>query len=99
MKKKYRGFYVDWWQIKRSTVYRGAAVIFLFAMLFGGCWWLWHSNFSLANPETTEIPKDAALIVSFEGDVRVIRAATRETILVTRATYVTAKTEAVTFYL
>ena len=36
------------------------------------------------------IPKDAARIVSYEGDVRIVRAATRETIFVTRATYVAA---------
>lgn len=36
------------------------------------------------------VPKDAARIVSYEGDVRVIRASTRETILVTKETYVAA---------
>ncbi len=39
MKKKYRGFYVDWWQIKRSTVYRGAAIILFLALLVGAGWW------------------------------------------------------------
>ncbi len=90
MEKKYRKFYVDWWQIKRSTVFGGAAVILFFAFLIVSGWWLWQRNFLLANPETTEIPKDAARIVSFEGDVRIIRAATRETILMTRVTFVAA---------
>ncbi len=90
MEKKYRKFYVDWWQIRRSTIYGGAAIILLIASLAGGGWWLWRNNFFLANPETAEIPKDAARVVSFEGDVRIIRAATRETILVTRITFVAA---------
>ena len=36
------------------------------------------------------MPRDAAKIISFEGDVRIIRSATRETILVTRVTFVAA---------
>jgi len=90
MEKKYRRFYVDWWQIKRSTIYSVAAAILLFALLGGGGWWLWRNEFFLAKTETTETPKDAAKIVSFEGDVRIIRASTRETIVVTRATSVSA---------
>ena len=90
MEKKHRGIYVDWWQIKRSTVYGGAAILLFFALLFGGGWWLWQSNFLIAAPDTTEIPKDAAKITSFEGDVRIVRAATRETILITKPTFVSA---------
>ena len=35
-------------------------------------------------------PKDAAQLISFEGDVRVIRASTRETLLVTKPIFVAA---------
>jgi len=90
MEKKYRRFYVDWWQIRRSTVFGGAAIILFLAGLGGGGWWLYHNDFFLAKPEQTEIPKDAARIVSFEGDVRIIRAVTRETVLVTKPTFVSA---------
>ncbi len=90
MEKKYRKFYVDWWQIKRRTVYGGAAIVLILAITIGGGWWLWHSDFFNAAPETAAAPKDAAKVISFEGDVRIIRAATRETILVTRATFVAA---------
>jgi len=90
MESKYRKFYVDWWNIKKSTVYGIIAGIVLVCLLVGGGWWLWRSNFLLPNPDKTEIPKDAARIVSYEGDVRVIRASTRETILVTKETYVAA---------
>ncbi len=90
MAKKYRGVYVDWWQIKRSTVFGGAAIILFLIGLIGGGWWLYKNDFFLAKPDQAEIPKDAARIVSFEGDVRIIRAATRETILVTKLTFVSA---------
>lgn len=90
MEKKYRGFYVDWWQIRRSTVYSGAAIFLLVALLGGGGWWLWRSNFLNAAPADADAPKDAAKVVSFEGDVRIVRAATRETILVTKPTFVSA---------
>ncbi len=90
MEKKYRKYYVDWYQIKRSTVFGGAAIFLFFAVLGGGGYWLYQKDFFLAKQEITEIPPDAARVISFEGDVRIIRAATRETILVTRTTYVSA---------
>jgi hypothetical protein len=90
MEKKYRGFYVDWWQIRRSTVYGGAALVLLLILLGGGGWWLWRSNLFSATPDAVETSKDAAKVVAFEGDVRIVRAATRETILVTKPTFVSA---------
>jgi hypothetical protein len=90
MEPKYRKFYVDWWNIKRSTIYRIAAILVFFAVIGFGGWWILKSNWLVAKPDTTEGPKDAAKVISFEGDVRIIRAATRETILVTRPTFVSA---------
>ena len=90
MEKKFRKFYVDWWQIKRSTIYGIAALILSVAAIIGGGWWLWQSDYFNHAPEITNAPKDAAKIISFEGDVRIVRAATRETIVVTRVTYVAA---------
>lgn len=90
MEKKQGRFYVDWWQIKRSTVFGGAALLAFFALLFGGGWWIYKSDYFSRNPEATDAPKNAARIVSFEGDVRVVRAATRETILITKPTFVSA---------
>jgi len=90
MKSKYRKIYIEWWDIKRSTIYRGVGFIVVLAVLVGGGWWLWRNNFFLPNPEIKESPKDAARLFSFEGDVRIIRAATRETILVTREVFVSA---------
>ncbi len=86
---KYRKFYVDWWRIRKSTIYIIAAVIVLGGAIVAGGWWASKNNWFVP-ADTTEIPKDAARIVSFEGEVRVTRAATRETILVTKSTWVAA---------
>ena len=87
--KKHRKYYLDWWNIKKSTVYGIGAVFSLAIIISLGSWWaISHDWFS--KPGAAEIPKDTARLVLFEGDVRVIRAATRETILVTKETYLAA---------
>ena len=86
---RYRKFYVDWWNIRRSTIYGSIAIVLFVGLIAGGTWYASLNNWFQA-VENGEAPKDAARIVSFEGEVRITRAATRETILVTRATYVTA---------
>ena len=89
MENKYRKFYVDWWKIRRSTIY-GLAAFCVLAIIIGvGGWWALRQNW-LAASDTSEIPANSARIVSFEGDVRITRSATRETILVTKETYVAA---------
>ncbi len=90
MESKYRKFYVDWWNIKRSTIYRIVAILVFSGLLGFGGWWILKSNWLVAKPDITNAPKDAANVISFEGDVRIIRAATRETILITRPTFVSA---------
>jgi len=87
--QKYRKFYLDWWRIRKSTIYRLIAILILVGIIVGGGWLVIRSNW-FNGTETTELPKDAARIISFEGDVRIIRAATRETIVVTKETYVAA---------
>lgn len=90
MANKHRKFYVDWWSVKKSTVYGIIAFVVVSLALFLGGWWLWKSDFLAAKSEVSDAPKDAARIVAYEGDVRVIRASTRETILVTKETFVAA---------
>lgn len=86
---KYQKFYVDWWNIRRRTIYLVTATLLFCGLTAFGIWKFMQSDF-VNNPDGPEAPKDAAIVVSFEGDVRVIRAATRETILVTRQTFVSA---------
>ncbi|MGB2751514.1 MAG: FecR domain-containing protein [Pyrinomonadaceae bacterium] len=85
----YRKFYVDWWNIRKSTIYGLIAAVVLLAALGGGLWYASRNNWFIPK-ENVDIPKDAARIISFEGEVRVTRAATRETILVTKETFVMA---------
>lgn len=87
--KRFRKFYLEWWRIRRSTIYGLVALIVLgTGMAVAGWWAIKYDWFSQA--ELSDIPKDAAMIISFEGDVRITRAATRETIVVTKQTYAAA---------
>ena len=90
MQSKPGKIYLDWWKIKKSTVIGGILlVLFLASIGFGG-WYLVKNDFFLAQTQLGDAPKDAAQLISYEGDVRIVRAATRETILVTRPTFVVA---------
>jgi hypothetical protein len=89
MENKYRKFYVEWWNIRKSTIWALAATVIIVASLVGGGIWASRNNWFIPEQDQ-EFPKDAARIISFEGEVRVTRAATRETILVTKQTYVSA---------
>ncbi len=86
---KYRRFYVEWWNIKKSTIYGTIALILLVAGIAGGSWYAYKNNW-FAPQEIAEAPADAGRLISFEGDVRIIRSDTRETIVVTKMTYVSA---------
>ncbi|MFM9905847.1 MAG: hypothetical protein ACKVQJ_14890 [Pyrinomonadaceae bacterium] len=87
--KKIGKFYVDWWNIRKSTIYTTIGVLLLLAAIAGGGWWASRNNWFIPK-ENINIPKDAARIISFEGEVRITRAATRETLIVTKETYVAA---------
>jgi hypothetical protein len=90
MENKYRKFYVDWWKIKKSTVYGTIGIIVFIAVIVGGGWWIWKNEGIFTNPQIDEGPKDAARLIYFEGEVRIIRASTRETLLVTKEIFVSA---------
>lgn len=89
MSDNYRKFYVDWWEIKKSTIYGVVAILFLIGAIFGGGYWLWKNNW-IIQPPNDEVPKNAARVVSYEGDVRIIRVSTRKTERVVKETYVQA---------
>jgi len=87
--KKYRKFYVDWWNIRRSTIYGLIALAVVTGAVVTGVKLASKYNW-FATVDAGEAPKDAARIVSFEGEVRITRASTRETILVKIPTWVAA---------
>lgn len=86
---KYHKFYIDWWNIRKSTIYSLIALVILVIGAGGFYWWASRHDW-FAAAATSDAPENSAQIISFEGDVRVTRSATRETIVVTRATYVAA---------
>ena len=86
---QFRKYYVDWWNIRRSTIYGLIALVIVVISIIGGISWASRNSWFLAD-NAIDIPKDAARIISFEGEVRITRSASRETILVTKETYVTA---------
>lgn len=90
MDNKYRKFYVDWWRIKKSTIYGGLAVLFLIAAAFGGGYWLYKNNWVIQPPDSQKAPANSARIISFQGDVRIVRVTTRKTERVIKETYVQA---------
>lgn len=86
---KYKKFYFEWWKIRKSTVYLLIAIAVIGGSLAFGLNYASKNNWFVPD-DSLNIPQDAARIISFEGEVRITRAATRETILVTKETYVAA---------
>src|SRR5690349_11846236 len=89
MEKQYKKFYVEWWKVRKSTIYGLVMFLVVTGTVITGVWWALQYNW-FAQTAALDTPKDAARIISFEGDVRITRAATRETILVTKETFVAA---------
>ena len=89
MESKYRKFYVDWWNIRKATIWVVGGSVILIATLVAGLSYASRNNWFVPD-QAAAIPKDAARIISFEGEVRITRAATRETIVVTKETYAAA---------
>jgi hypothetical protein len=86
---KYKKFYIEWWNVRKSTIYRIVALLVL-AIIGGTFYWAATRYSWFSGPIEADAPKNSARIISFEGDVRVTRASTRETIVVTREIYVAA---------
>ncbi|HEX5833207.1 MAG TPA: FecR domain-containing protein [Pyrinomonadaceae bacterium] len=72
-------FAFDWWIIQKRFVYLMIAIFFLCVSAAGAAVYVWKYGNPFKNVATTNYPAGARFI-SFEGDVRVVRAATRETI-------------------
>lgn len=79
MDSKYRRFYLDWTNIRKSTIYKIVSVIVFMGVLIGGGYWAWNSDILTAVDEATQTPRDSARILTYQGDVRIIRVSTRKT--------------------
>lgn len=87
---QYKKFYVEWWKIRRSTIYALVTVLVLSVFLGVFAWVAARQQWFSQENVISQPPKSAASILSFEGDVRIIRAATRETVVVTKETSIAA---------
>ena len=72
-------FAFDWWIIQKRFVYLVIAIFVVCVTAAGAGLYVWKYGNPFKNVATVNHPAGARFI-SFEGDVRVIRAATRETI-------------------
>jgi hypothetical protein len=89
MEPQYKKFYVEWWKIRRSTIVGLVLIVVVVPSISLFAWYAIRNNW-FTQENVPAAPKDAAQILSFEGDVRIIRAATRETIVVTKETFIAA---------
>jgi hypothetical protein len=86
MATKHGRFDMDWWIVQKRQIYIIIGALVLTAFLVGA--WLYVSKYGnpFSNPKATADMPEGARIASFEGDVRVIRATTRETLPATLKT-------------
>jgi len=80
MTTKTNRFAFDWWVVQKRSIYLGIALIILLVLAAGTSLYVWKYGNPLRNVGTGIKTPAGARFISFEGDVRVIRASTRETI-------------------
>ncbi len=78
---KTRHFVFDWWAVQKRVVYLLVALVFLCSLAAGGALYVWKYGNPLKNVGSGPSQPSGARFISFEGDVRIIRSATRETVL------------------
>ena len=74
-------FDLDWWIIQKRAVYIGVLVIILCAIGGGMALYVWKYGNPLKNVATKSEALAGARFMAYEGDVRVIRAATRQVVI------------------
>jgi hypothetical protein len=73
-------FAFDWWVVQKRSIYFGIALLVVCVLAGGFSLYVWKFGNPLRNVGTGIKTPAGARFISFEGDVRVIRASTRETI-------------------
>jgi hypothetical protein len=72
----------DWWVVSKRSIYLGIALIIALILASGAALYVWKFGNPLKNVGTELRSSAGARFISFEGDVRVIRAATRQSLTV-----------------
>lgn len=78
---KLNHFDIDWWVIQKRAVYVGVLLIALCAIAGGAAIYVWKYGNPLKNVADKSQNLPGARFMSFEGDVRVVRAATRQVLI------------------
>src|ERR1051325_8033964 len=81
MSKKTGLFNFDWWVVQKRVIYLLIAICVLCGLAAGAALYVWKYGNPLRNVGTDVKLASGARFISFEGDVRVIRSSTRETIV------------------
>jgi FecR protein len=74
-------FDLDWWIVQKRALYICAMVLLLCAVAGGGALYVWKYGNPFKNVIAKSEAPAGARFMSFEGDVRVIRASTRQLVL------------------
>src|SRR5882724_5383517 len=80
MSKTTGRFDFDWWVIQKRVIYLGIVLVVVCGLAGATALYVWKYGNPLKNVGNKVKMPAGARLISFEGDVRVIRAATRETI-------------------
>ena len=81
MSSKPRHFVFDWWVVEKRIIYLMIALVIVCGLAAGSALYVWKYGNPLRSVGTNLKPASGARFISFEGEVRVIRSATRETIV------------------
>lgn len=77
-------FNLDWWVVQKRAVYLGALIAILCVSASGVALYVWKYGNPLKNVALKTEALAGARFMSFEGDVRIIRAATRQVVIANR---------------
>ena len=74
-------FEIEWWVVQKRAIYIAALVLVSCSLVGGAALYVWKYGNPLKNVVMRSDLPAGARFMSFEGDVRVIRAATREVLI------------------
>jgi hypothetical protein len=81
MESKVSHFDLEWWVIQKRVIYVAILILSAFAIVGGTALYVWKYGNPLKNVATRSESLAGARFMSFEGDVRVIRASTRQVVI------------------
>jgi hypothetical protein len=81
MVTKVSHFEIDWWVIQKRAVHVAVIVVALSVVAAGAAMYVWKYGNPLKNAAMRTDSSTGARFMSFEGEVRVIRAATRQVMI------------------